>query len=54
MKLALLFAVNAVGYTIIYVVYSYAQKTMPDRIVYVAAVVAGTIIGSTLGVMWFK
>lgn len=53
LALFLVLVINTFAYALIYTVYTYAAKTMPGRIVYTAAVVFGTLIGSTLGKRWF-
>lgn len=54
MKFLLMFAVTTLGYVLLYIGYSYGAKTMTGRVVFVAASVTGTLIGSTLGERWFK
>ena len=54
MKLLLCFLGNLAGYILIYVTYSASSKTMTGRVIWTAAILAGTLIGSTLGNRWFK
>jgi hypothetical protein len=53
-KLTILFTANLFAYTLLYVTYAWAAKTMPSRIVWTAAVLAGTLLGSTVGERLFK
>lgn len=49
MKLLLMFLLVTIGYVALYVGYSYSAHTMVGRVVYVAAVLVGTLLGSTIG-----
>lgn len=48
MKLVLIFVLGTFAYTLLYSVYGAAAKAMPGRIAFTAAVVVGTLLGSTL------
>ena len=54
MKLALLFIINLLAYTTLYITYSAAAKEMASRVVWISASLVGTLLGSTLGARWFK
>ncbi len=54
MRLLVMFATNLLGYTLLYISYSYGAKTPAGRVVWVAASVIGMLIGSTAGKRWFR
>jgi hypothetical protein len=54
MKLAAMFLLVTSGYVLLYGGYTYGAKTMTGRVVYTAAVVVGTLLGSTIGRRLFE
>jgi hypothetical protein len=50
----IILGLNIFAYTLLYVVYSFAAKSMSGRVAYVMGSVIGTLIGSTIGEKWFR
>jgi len=52
-RLVLIFTITTLAYTLLYAAYTAGAKDMAGRVAFTAAVVIGTLLGSTLGQRWF-